>query len=208
LASSCAAATAGPAELFVEMTTRTLETDEDAVARAAVQMAVEGGWNGRNKPRKQFTNAYLIDGTRVLLGMKKRGFGEGKLNGFGGKVQPDETVCEAALREMEEESGVRLLDATLAGVLLYDYPLKDTTMEVYFYRATSFKGRIGETDEMAPLWVERAGIDYSTMWADDPWWMDKMFELDLTRSAFIGWFNFTEDMARVVQCQVKDVSKP
>lgn len=40
-----------------------------------------------------FTNKLL---TLVLLGMKKRGFGAGKWNGFGGKVQPGETIEEAA----------------------------------------------------------------------------------------------------------------
>jgi hypothetical protein len=36
----------------------------------------------------------------VLLGRKKRGFGEGYVNGFGGKVEPGETVEAAAAREV------------------------------------------------------------------------------------------------------------
>lgn len=46
---------------------------------------------------------------QILLGMKKRGFGMGKWNGFGGKVEPGETIEEGALREMAEESGVCVL---------------------------------------------------------------------------------------------------
>jgi 8-oxo-dGTP pyrophosphatase MutT (NUDIX family) len=38
-------------------------------------------------------------GDRVLLGEKKRGFGEGYYNGFGGKVEKAETILEAAKRE-------------------------------------------------------------------------------------------------------------
>lgn len=34
----------------------------------------------------------------ILLGMKKRGFGKGKWNGFGGKVQNGETMLECAKR--------------------------------------------------------------------------------------------------------------
>ena len=49
-------------------------------------------------PKKQYTLMFLLDkgsssdgtgdaaATKVLLGMKKRGLGEGKWNGFGGKV--------------------------------------------------------------------------------------------------------------------------
>lgn len=34
----------------------------------------------------------------ILLGMKKRGFGMGKWNGFGGKIEGDETTEEGARR--------------------------------------------------------------------------------------------------------------
>ena len=36
---------------------------------------------------KHLTLVFLRDGSKVLLGMKKRGFGAGKWNGFGGKVR-------------------------------------------------------------------------------------------------------------------------
>ena len=39
--------------------------------------------------------------SKVLLGMKKRGFGTGFYNGFGGKVEPGETILEAAVREVQ-----------------------------------------------------------------------------------------------------------
>lgn len=44
-------------------------------------------------------------GGRVLLGMKKRGPGTGKWNGFGGKLHANETMVECAARELHEESG-------------------------------------------------------------------------------------------------------
>lgn len=42
-------------------------------------------------------------GRQYLLGLKKRGFGEGKYNGFGGKVEQGETIRQAAIRELQEE---------------------------------------------------------------------------------------------------------
>lgn len=45
---------------------------------------------------KLLTLVLVVQPGRVLLGMKKRGFGAGKWNGFGGKVQPGETIEEAA----------------------------------------------------------------------------------------------------------------
>eukprot|EP00850_Spirogloea_muscicola_P021343 SM000245S08182 [mRNA] locus=s245:67320:74880:+ [translate_table: standard] len=49
---------------------------------------------------KLLTLALVHEGGRVLLGRKKRGFGEGYYNGFGGKVEPGETVEGAAIREV------------------------------------------------------------------------------------------------------------
>ena len=47
---------------------------------------------------KLLTLAFLLDGNRILLGFKKRGFGMGKWNGFGGKVENGETIEQAAKR--------------------------------------------------------------------------------------------------------------
>lgn len=47
---------------------------------------------------KLLTLVLVVRPGRVLLGMKKRGFGAGKWNGFGGKVQPGETIEDGARR--------------------------------------------------------------------------------------------------------------
>lgn len=49
---------------------------------------------------KLLTLVLIVQPGRVLLGMKKRGFGAGKWNGFGGKVQPEETIEDAARRQV------------------------------------------------------------------------------------------------------------
>lgn len=46
---------------------------------------------GNNKLRK-VTLCILFDKDRVLLAMKKRGFGVGKWNGAGGKLKDGETI--------------------------------------------------------------------------------------------------------------------
>jgi len=127
----------------------------------------------------------------------------GKVNGFGGKVNDTESVEAAALREMEEESGVILEDAELISVLLYDYPLKNSTMEVYVYRATKWSGNVTESEEMTPVWIDQSELNFTKMWADDPFWMNKL--LNLRGSKFVGWFDFSEDMEQVTRCQVEDV---
>ena len=46
----------------------------------------------------------LIKDGKILLAMKKRGFGVGKWNGCGGKLKDNERLEDAAIRELQEES--------------------------------------------------------------------------------------------------------
>ncbi|MDD5133365.1 MAG: hypothetical protein PHD81_01405 [Candidatus Nanoarchaeia archaeon] len=41
---------------------------------------------------KNCTLCYSIKGEQILLGIKKKGFGKGNLNGFGGHVEDNETI--------------------------------------------------------------------------------------------------------------------
>lgn len=53
--------------------------------------------------KKLLTLVLVVEPRRVLLGMKKRGFGAGKWNGFGGKVQTGETIEQGARRYTYKE---------------------------------------------------------------------------------------------------------
>jgi 8-oxo-dGTP pyrophosphatase MutT (NUDIX family) len=62
--------------------------------------------------------------SEVLLGEKKRGFGKGKWNGFGGKVDAsDASIVAAAAREIQEEANVTVHERDLEhrGVLLFTF---------------------------------------------------------------------------------------
>ena len=67
--------------------------------------------------KKLLTLVIIHQHPRILLGMKKRGFGAGRWNGFGGKVQEGETVEDAARREVFEEAGIHVDHLEKAGVL-------------------------------------------------------------------------------------------
>ena len=55
---------------------------------------------------KLLTLCSIIDfsSSKILLGYKKRGFGAGYYNGFGGKVQKDESIIDCAIRECKEDT--------------------------------------------------------------------------------------------------------
>ena len=104
--------------------------------------------------------------------MKKRGFGTGLWNGTGGKVEPGETVLEAATRECIEEIGVRPLHLMSVGRLAFyieDKP--EFAHDITIFTAEKWEGEPHETDEMRPQWFSTLKIPYDTMWADDKLWL-------------------------------------
>lgn len=136
---------------------------------------------------KVLTLLMIVRDGRVLLGLKKRGFGEGFLNGFGGKVEPGETVDEAALRELREEAGISALDATRRGVLTFVYDDQPRPMRVHVYHASAFEGTPTETDEMRPEWHAIDAVPFAKMWPDDEHW----YPAFLAGNKFVGTFWFT-----------------
>ena len=124
----------------------------------------------------------------MLLGRKKRGFGVGKLNGFGGKVEPGETLLAAALREMAEESGVTVdaADAAATGHLTFTFADSPSILSVHIFTAGNHRGEPRETDEMAPAWFPADAMPVGEMWADDRFWLP----LALSGQRFVGCFAF------------------
>mmetsp|Transcript_33322 Transcript_33322/g.79021 ORF Transcript_33322/g.79021 Transcript_33322/m.79021 type:complete len:165 (+) Transcript_33322:91-585(+) len=137
---------------------------------------------------KLLTLVIVQDGSRILLGKKKRGFGEGYFNGFGGKVEPGEKVSQAALRELKEEAGISAKDLELRGVLTFNFDDKPQPWEVHVFRVSHWSGQPAESDEMIPQWFHSSSIPYEQMWADDPYW----YPLFLEGKRFTGTFDFRD----------------
>mmetsp|Transcript_2586 Transcript_2586/g.9152 ORF Transcript_2586/g.9152 Transcript_2586/m.9152 type:complete len:166 (+) Transcript_2586:69-566(+) len=136
---------------------------------------------------KVLTLLMVVQGRRVLLGRKKRGFGAGYWNGFGGKVEPGETVLSAALRELEEEACIAATDATHRGTLTFHFDDNPQPWKVHVFHASSYEGEPSETEEMAPEWFDVDDIPFGKMWADDPVWYPHF----LAGRLFEGEFYFT-----------------
>jgi 8-oxo-dGTP pyrophosphatase MutT (NUDIX family) len=142
----------------------------------------------------------------VLLGYKKRGFGVGKFNGFGGKVDPGETLVASAQRELEEESGIVCTEDQLHhhAVLLLETVApgaeKEKVLEIHVFVCTEWAGEIVEyvkfppsslqttenlisrtnrTEEMRPQWFAPDQLPLNDMWEETRVWMTTALELYL-----------------------------
>ncbi len=128
------------------------------------------------KPRKLFTLCMIHQDGRILLGMKKKGFGAGRWNGFGGKVEPGEEIIAAATREVREEAGVDPLDIQKAGILEFEFQNDPKVMEVHIFSAKKYAGEPVESDEMRPEWFDIDKIPYNQMWSDDQYWLPMVLQ--------------------------------
>ncbi len=121
--------------------------------------------------RKLYTLVFVIRDDRILLGMKKRGFGAGRWNGFGGKVETGESTQDAARRETKEECGIEITAMELAGIHEFRFTAwPDEVLEAHVFRAIDYEREPIETEEMRPEWFPIEAIPYDTMWPDDRYW--------------------------------------
>jgi 8-oxo-dGTP pyrophosphatase MutT (NUDIX family) len=134
------------------------------------------------------TLCFLIKDDKVLLAMKKRGFGAGKFNGVGGKLEPGESVLAAAVREVEEEISVKLSESNLRhhATLFFEFENKPGwNQKCCVFVADSWRGSPGESEEMKPEWFKVDNLPFENMWVDDPHWLPKVLAGLRLRAKFI-----------------------
>ena len=140
---------------------------------------------------RDVTLCYLVDKNKgeVLLAMKKRGFGVGKVNGVGGKVKAGESIEEGMLRETEEEIGVKLSSFEKVGVIDFYFTVssedKDWNQEVHVFIADKWDGEPSESEEMRPFWTDINAMPLKDMWPDDEYWLPRALAGERIRAAFL-----------------------
>lgn len=131
---------------------------------------------------KEVTLVFLVNDDSILLAMKKRGFGAGKWNGAGGKVEKGETLQQAAIRECQEEIFVTPKNLEYVGLL--DFFLDEFDQRCHIYLCDDWEGNPKESDEMAPAWYPKSDIPYDKMWEDDQHWLPLVLAGKKIRATF------------------------
>ncbi|THH15256.1 hypothetical protein EW146_g5192 [Bondarzewia mesenterica] len=175
-----------------------------------IEVSSGGGssWLAFNTKRL-YTNAFIIQDDKILLGYKKRGFGVHKYNGFGGKVEQGETAVQAAARELQEEAGITAPLEHYGTFLFVTEGGPDWAFQIEIFRAEEYSGTLIETDEMRFQWfatpnvgvgipettvvsaaaqavVELLPIPFDSMWESDRYWIPLL----LSKRHFIGRTDF------------------
>lgn len=143
------------------------------------------------------------DNKKILLGMKKRGFGVGRWNGFGGKLEMGETIEDAAKREVSEEIEIKLKNIEKCGIITF-YEAEDNPLEVHIFKSNNFINIPVETEEMKPEWFDVDKIPYGKMWPDDKYWLPMLISGKKFKGEF--WFKDKDNTDKITNYNLREVS--
>jgi 8-oxo-dGTP diphosphatase len=124
-------------------------------------------------------------GEEVLLGRKLTGIGTGRVVGPGGKLEPDETAAEAAVREVLEEVGIFVAPGALQPVarLTYEFPHRpEWSQASTAFLAREWSGTPEPSRELEPEWFPLASLPLGDMWDDARLWLPRALAGDFVRA--------------------------
>ena len=127
------------------------------------------------------TLGYVLspDRQRVLMVRRSRDsdLHQGKYNGLGGKLEPDEDVVTCMVRELREEAGIEVTALRLRGTLSWPGFGKDGEDWFGFvFVVDSFTGTVPDHSDDGPLeWVELDRLEELPMWEGDRHFLPLVF---------------------------------
>lgn len=99
----------------------------------------------------------VYDGTRILLQNRVRQDWRG-VTLPGGHVEPGEPFVEAAVREIQEETGLRVFHPVLCGVKQFQTD-SGTRYIVLLFKTDQFEGAVRGSEEGEVFWAERSELE-------------------------------------------------
>ncbi len=146
----------------------------------------------------------IVSKKKILLKFANRGVSKGNWNGLGGRVEQNETPEEGVVREVEEESGLKIKDLEKIGVLNFYKASRDELFaRVHLFYSESFTGKLRESDEGELRWFGIDSIPYDRMWPDDEFWFPLLFK----GFKFDADFVFDSKMGMVTSYTISNLAK-
>lgn len=107
------------------------------------------------------------DGKYLMLHRtkKEQDINKGKYIGIGGHLEHGEAPDECILREAYEETGLRLKNPKLRGLITF--VIDDMDEYTFLYTCKDFSGEIHECDEGELKWVSKDSLDKIPLWEGD-----------------------------------------
>jgi 8-oxo-dGTP diphosphatase len=95
----------------------------------------------------------------------------GKWNGLGGKFTPGETPEECVIREVEEESGLKIKNPQLHGFLTFPKFSAGEDWYVFVFTAQEFEGKLSQSEEGELRWIPDKKLFDLNLWDGDKYFL-------------------------------------
>ena len=142
---------------------------------------------------------HIIRGRKLLLKLANGGISKGKWNGPGGKFERGETPTENVIREVEEETSLRVVDPDCRGKIeFYMNGRASLDYLVHVFLVERFSGRARPSKEGMVRWFDLDSIPYAKMWDDDRYWLPLL----LNGTRFNARFYYDKQNNRVVSYEI------
>lgn len=101
----------------------------------------------------------------------------------GGHVEPGESIVEAVIREMKEETGLTVLRPRLCGVK--QFPIEGGRYLVFLFETEEFEGELQSSAEGEMTWIARDQLSQYKTVDDLEEMLDVMLKPELTEFQYV-----------------------
>jgi ADP-ribose pyrophosphatase YjhB (NUDIX family) len=116
------------------------------------------------KEKKEYTLLFIIKDEKILLGLKKIGFGKGFYNGFGGETKKNESMEETTKKEIFLQSGIEVEKMEKRAVIFFDLEGLGFIIVTHIFVSNECSGEIVDSDDMEINWFDLSSIP-NKIWA-------------------------------------------
>lgn len=129
------------------------------------------------------TLGFLIKDRKVWLAIKTRNIGQGRWNGYGGGIEPeDKNIIDCLKREVKKECEVQISEKATEKVAIIDFHNTKSDGETFVCKVHVFfikdwQGEPKESEEMAtPTNFEISNLPFENMMPADREWLPLVLE--------------------------------
>ncbi len=152
----------------------------------------------------RWTLCMIVRDDEILLKLAARGISKGKWTGLGGVIEPGETPEEGIVREVYEESGLRVKRMRKAGSIKFYKGSRENALGLgHLFLVDGFSGRAKGTAEGELKWFKKNRLPFERMWDDDKYWLLMMLEGNEAKIEFV----YDKGMKKVKDCKISRIRK-
>ncbi|MDH7485098.1 MAG: NUDIX domain-containing protein [Anaerolineae bacterium] len=146
------------------------------------------------------TLSFITHGEDVLLlrGAPDKRIWPNRYNGVGGHVERDEDVLTAAVREMQEETGLQVRNVRLRGVIHIDAGEAQTGILLFVFTAQAMERQLSPSREGTLEWVPRERLSSLDLVEDLPLILPRVLSMAADEPPFFAHYDYDEDDALIV----------